>query len=53
MQRQLDIFDDSRDLALRNDLAQALLDGDTFAALRIANTLQTEFAGDRMLAVVT
>ena len=50
MQRQLDIFDDSRDLALRNDLAQALLDGDTFAALRIANTLQTEFAGDRMLA---
>jgi hypothetical protein len=50
MQRQLDIFDDSRDVALRNDLAQALLDGNTFAALRIANTLQTEFGGDRMLA---
>lgn len=26
MPRQLDIFDDSRDVALRNDLAQAVLD---------------------------
>jgi hypothetical protein len=50
MQRQLDIFDDSRDVALRNDLAQALLDSDPLAALRIANTLQAEFGADRMLA---
>jgi hypothetical protein len=33
---QLDIFDDSRDVALRNDLAQALLDGDPLAAAAAA-----------------
>lgn len=50
MQRQLDIFDDSRDVALRNDLAQALLDGDPLAARRIADTLQAEFGADPVLA---
>jgi hypothetical protein len=50
MHRQLDIFDDSRDVALRNDLAQALLDGDPVAARRIANTLQAEFGADPALA---
>ena len=39
MQRQLDIFDDSRDVALRNDLAQALLDGNPDAAGHVADTL--------------
>jgi hypothetical protein len=50
MPRQLDIFDDSRDVALRNDLAQALLDGDLDAARRIADTLLAEFGGDPLLA---
>lgn len=50
MHRQLDIFDDSRDVALRNDLAQALLDGDPLAARRIADTLQSEFGADPVLA---
>ena len=50
MYRQLDIFDDSRDVALRNDLAQALLDGDPVAAQRIADTLQAEFSADPVLA---
>ena len=50
MPQQLDIFHDSRDVALRNDLAQALFDSDAPAALRIANTLQVEFGADRMLA---
>ena len=50
MPQQLDIFHDSRDVALRNDLAQALFDSDSPAALRIANTLQVEFGADRMLA---
>jgi hypothetical protein len=50
MHRQLDIFDDGRDVALRNDLAQALLDGDPLAARRIANTLQAEFGADPVLA---
>jgi hypothetical protein len=50
MQRQLDIFEDSRDVALRNDLAQALLDGDPVAARRIADTLQAEFGADPVLA---
>lgn len=50
MQRQLDIFDDSRDVALRNDLAQALLAADPVAARRIAGTLQAEFGDDRVLA---
>jgi len=50
MHRQLDIFDDSRDVALRNDLAHALLDGDPLAARRIADTLQTAFGADPVLA---
>ena len=50
MQQQLDIFDDSRDVALRNDLAQALLDGDPVAARRIADSLQAEFGHDPVLA---
>lgn len=50
MHRQLDIFDDSRDVALRNDLAQALLGGDPVAARSIANTLQAEFGADPVLA---
>ncbi|MDP1901553.1 MAG: hypothetical protein Q8K96_14025 [Rubrivivax sp.] len=50
MHRQLDIFDDSRDVALRNDLAQALLDGDQVTARSIANTLQAEFGADPVLA---
>ena len=50
MHRQLDIFDDSRDVALRNDLAQALLGGDQVAARSIANTLQAEFGADPVLA---
>jgi hypothetical protein len=49
MHRQLDIFDDSRDVALRNDLAQALLGGDPLAARRIADTLQAEFGADPVL----
>ena len=50
MNRQLDIFDDSRDVALRNDLAQALLDGDQVAARSIADRLQAEFGDDPVLA---
>ncbi len=50
MPHQLDIFDDSRDVALRNDLAQALLDGDAANARRIADTLKAEFGVDRVLA---
>jgi hypothetical protein len=50
MQRQLDIFDDSRDVALRNDLAQSLLDGDPVTARRIADTLRAEFGADPVLA---
>ena len=53
MPRQLDIFDDSRDVALRNDLARALLDGDPAAAQRIADTLRAEFGADPMLAPAT
>jgi hypothetical protein len=50
MERQLDIFDDSRDLALRNDIAQALLGGDVQAAQRSADALQAEFGSDPVLA---
>jgi hypothetical protein len=50
MQRQLDIFDDSRDVGLRNDLAQAMLAADPVAARRIADMLQGEFGNDRVLA---
>jgi hypothetical protein len=50
MERQLDIFDDSRDLALRNDMAQALLHGDVQTAQRTADALQAEFGSDPVLA---
>lgn len=49
MPQQLDIFNDSRDVVLRNDLARAVLDGDPDAAQRIADTLRAEFGNDRML----
>lgn len=49
--QQLDIFDDSRDVSLRNDLAQALLEGDHAAAQRIAQALQAEFGADAVLAL--
>jgi hypothetical protein len=50
MERQLDIFDDSRDTALRNDIAQALLRGDLLAAQRSADALHAGFGSDPMLA---
>lgn len=50
MERQLDIFDDSRDLALRNDIAQGLLRGDWPAAQRSAAALRAEFGDDPALA---
>jgi hypothetical protein len=50
MERQLDIFDDSRDTALHNDSAQALLRGNLQAAQRSACALQAEFGGDPVLA---
>ena len=53
MPRQLDIFEDSRDVTLRNDLAQALLGGDQVAARSIANTMQAEFGADPVLAPAT
>lgn len=48
--QQLDIFADSRDVVLRNDLAQALIDGDPAAAQRVAGMLQHEFGADPVLA---
>jgi hypothetical protein len=48
--QQLDIFADSRDVALRNDLAQALLDADMSGALRAAAALRLDFAADSILA---
>ncbi len=53
MQQQLDIFADSRDVALRNDLVQALLDADVSGALRAAAALQAAFPGDAVLAPAT
>jgi hypothetical protein len=47
---QLDIFEDSRDTMLRNDLARAVIDGDAVAAQRIADALEAEFGADPMLA---
>lgn len=49
MERQLDIFDDSRDQAQRNDLAQALLRDDWLAAQRVAGRLRAEFGADPAL----
>jgi hypothetical protein len=48
--QQLDIFADSHDVALRNDLAQSLLDADVPGALRAAAALQAAFPGDAALA---
>jgi hypothetical protein len=50
MPRQLDIFEDSRDVTLRNDLAQSLLDDSPAAAQGVAETLRTEFGADPVLA---
>ena len=50
MPRQLDIFDDSGDVALRNDLAQALLTGNPSAARTVAAALRAEFGADPVLA---
>lgn len=50
MSHQLDIFDDSRDVALRNDLARALLDGDADQAQHRADALRAEFGTDPVLA---
>jgi hypothetical protein len=46
---QLDIFADSRDVGLRIDLAQALLDVDVPAAERAAQSLRAEFGDDAVL----
>jgi hypothetical protein len=48
--QQLDIFEDSRDVMLRNDLAQAVLAGDIAAATGAWRALQAEFAHDPALA---
>lgn len=50
MPRQLDIFEDSRDVMLRNDLAQALVDGRAEQASRIAAQLSAEYGADPVLA---
>jgi hypothetical protein len=47
---QLDIFNDSRDVMLRNDVAQALLAGDAIAARAAWQRLQHEYAADDTLA---
>lgn len=47
--QQLDIFADSRNVGLRNDLAQALLAGDVAAAQRAADSLRAEFGDDVVL----
>jgi hypothetical protein len=51
--QQLDIFEDSRDVMLRNDLAQAVLAGDLAAATHARSALQAEFAQDPALADAT
>lgn len=48
--QQLDIFADSRDVGLRNDLAQALLDGDGFTAQRVARELRAACGDGAVLA---
>jgi hypothetical protein len=50
MDRPLDIFDVSRDLALRNDTAQALLRGNLNAAKDSAAKLRAKFGHDPSLA---
>lgn len=53
MPQQLDIFDDNRDVALRNDLAQALIACEPAAARRAADTLASEFGADPVLTPAT
>ena len=48
--RQLDIFEDSRDVMLRNDLAQAVLDGRESDAEHVRSELQADFPHDPVLA---
>jgi hypothetical protein len=50
MAQQLDLFNDSRDVGLRNDLASALLAGDTAAARQACTSLRAEFGDDHVLA---
>jgi hypothetical protein len=47
---QFDLFADSRDVALRNDLAAALLQGDVGGARAVAAELAIEYGGDPVLA---
>lgn len=49
MSQQLDLFNDSRDVALRNDLASALMGGDTSAARQAGKALKAEFGDDHVL----
>jgi hypothetical protein len=49
MFQQLDIFDDSRDLMLRNDVLSALARRDANGARAACQTLRAEFADDRHL----
>ena len=49
---QLDIFDDSRDVQLRNTVADALLRGDVTAARAAAAALATDFPADPALAPI-
>ena len=46
---QLDIFNDGRDVQLRNDLADALMRDDAEAARAAAAALQAAFPGDDTL----
>ena len=50
---QLDIFADSRDRALLNNLADALVQGDRAAAHTAITTLRSEFPDDRHLGPAT
>jgi hypothetical protein len=46
MRRQLDIFEDSREVALRKDVARALPAEEPDAARQVARTLLAEFGTD-------
>jgi hypothetical protein len=46
---QLDIFDDSRDVMLRNDLVEALLRRDAMAAVAAHHALSAEYPNDHAL----
>ena len=51
--QQLDIFADSRDVMLRNDLVQALLERDALTGARASARLAHEYPGDALLAPAT